>query len=151
MDVNHMFKKYWSYLVFLISIAIITILCFNFKKSIECSFYSHQSNLRAFKDLPGSFMAAKIAFEKCPRNDEYAVALGNASERMFLQTKNVAFVNLAANAYVWASQVQPFEALNHYLAGIALLQINQTGFSNAHFTAATQLEPNNPVYLRRGR
>lgn len=131
-------------------LALMALLIINFVKALQSSFYGQVAIIHMHTKPETAFWAAKRSFELRHKEHTNANRLGNISEVMFFRTKNKDYLDMAVKAYAWAVKDEPQEALNRYLMGVALLQVNQTAFSNGQFDIAIKLEPSNPVYLKRG-
>lgn len=144
-----MIYKVSRYAVILLILAIMALLIINFVRALQSSFYARAAVVQMQNNTEAAFWAAKHSFELIPLEHTNANRLGNISEMMFFKTKNKEYLEVALKAYAFAVKDEPQEALNHYLFGLALLQVSQTAFSNGYIDTAIKLEPNNPVYRKR--
>jgi len=146
-----MIYKLLHCVIVLFTLLITTVLLINFVAALKSSFYGQLAIGQINTNIEHAFFSAKKSFELRPKEPSNANRLGNISEMAFAKTQNPAYLAVAVKSYAWAVRDEPQEALNHYLLGIALLQVNQTAFSTSHFNRAINLEPNNPIYIKRGK
>lgn len=146
-----MFARYKNYALAILTICVTAFVAFNVSHILIASFHSEEAIMNAEINTPYAFAEARKAFEMIPKDEDSVLLLGNLSEKLFFKTKNTDFLKLAVRCYSWAANLEPEQALNHYLLGIALTQINQPRFAEPQFDIAINLEPNNLVYLLRGK